>query len=279
MKNTINVTIDRLVSELNNKGYQAESQTVTKNNAVLNGIIIRAEGSNVAPCIYIDDYLKQYKDMNNEIIGSITNKIIEAYEANKMDSFDGRTILAPEYMYANAYVNVQQKSTEDLVKQSTIFEGIEQYIYLKVNMEINNTHQKGGIKLSPEHLTAVPDLNVDELWKHAKENTFEESEYYYMGLMPGMGFDIFSNHEKWKGAAAMLHPDLYKELNKGNEFVVIPSSIHEVIVMAINKIDKDRISELSKIVKEVNACAVKPEEWLSNNAYILNVKEWKATTI
>ena len=52
-----------------------------------------------------------------------------------------------------------------------------------------------------------------------------------------------------------------------NGYVVLPSSVHEVIVRELD-MDPD---ELSKLVQTVNAEQVDPEEQLSNHAYVVNL--------
>ena len=59
-------------------------------------------------------------------------------------------------------------------------------------------------------------------------------------------------------------PKLKKKYDNG--FFVIPSSIHEVLVVPNND-QVEGSMELTKIVKEVNATALSPAEILSDKAY------------
>ena len=69
------------------------------------------------------------------------------------------------------------------------------------------------------------------------------------------------------GAASVLDKDTMETISEmlGGDFVVIPSSIHEVIILPMDdNVDKD---ELEGIIREVNTGQVAPEERLSYHAY------------
>ena len=100
-----------------------------------------------------------------------------------------------------------------------------------------------------------------------------------MSLFPGISMPILTNDSKVKGAVAMLDRDLIKSLDLGNEVVILPSSIHEVIVMPTSQIEPEQIETLSNMVREINSTVVEPEEVLSNKAYIVNVDSWTVKAI
>lgn len=78
---------------------------------------------------------------------------------------------------------------------------------------------------------------------------------------------VLSNAEKLNGAASVLDKDTMETISEmlGGDFVVIPSSIHEVIILPMDdNVDKD---ELEGIIREVNTGQVAPEERLSYHAY------------
>lgn len=47
-----------IILELKNRGYHAEPQDVVKNGVLKEGIILRTS-SNIAPTVYVDDFIKQ----------------------------------------------------------------------------------------------------------------------------------------------------------------------------------------------------------------------------
>ena len=79
---------------------------------------------------------------------------------------------------------------------------------------------------------------------------------------------VLSNADKLNGAAAILDSKTMEDISEklGGDFIVLPSSIHEVIVLPVNE-DMDR-QTLEAMVQDVNAGQVAPEERLSDHVYM-----------
>lgn len=56
-----------------------------------------------------------------------------------------------------------------------------------------------------------------------------------------------------------------------NKVVVIPSSIHEMLILSADILELERMEELTKMVQDVNANEVLVREQLSDRAYILDI--------
>ena len=84
---------------------------------------------------------------------------------------------------------------------------------------------------------------------------------------------VVSNKERIHGAGVIAYPEFMEEAAKrlGGDFYVLPSSIHEVILIP----DTPDVSvlELQGIVQYVNVEQVAPEERLSNHIYHYDSKE------
>lgn len=92
-----------------------------------------------------------------------------------------------------------------------------------------------------------------------------------MELLPPMPDDpmtIFSNKERVLGASALFAPGVAKEvagnLYNGEDFIILPSSIHECILLPKELAGSE--AELSAMVNEVNSTQVEPGEQLANVA-------------
>jgi hypothetical protein len=104
-----------------------------------------------------------------------------------------------------------------------------------------------------------------------------------VGVVPGLesGLLVVSNADGALGAGVIAADGLLDELaNKiGGSFYMLPSSIHEVLIMKDSKIPgfSDDIEEIAKrlneMVREVNENEVKPEDVLSDHAYHYDAKE------
>lgn len=102
----------------------------------------------------------------------------------------------------------------------------------------------------------------EEEWKK-----FREQENMY----------ILTNHIRSCGASAILYPgrlqaigDYFKE-----NYFILPSSIHEVIILPESKaLPKD---EMECVIREVNETQVQAEEFLSNHAYYYDRQKMEIT--
>ncbi len=143
------------------------------------------------------------------------------------------------------------------------------------------------MKLDENHIKYLQ-ISLDEAWKNAEKNTFKELEIKDMRTLINemMGIDtdasqkcendnpemlVVSNKYRRYGAAAMLDGKTLKACaeNLGvHNLYIIPSSIHEIIVISADKIDKDEVDEM---VNTVNEQEVPEEEVLSDRAYLVHI--------
>lgn len=79
--------------------------------------------------------------------------------------------------------------------------------------------------------------------------------------------NILTNDTGVFGASVILYKNMYEKLSKYfKDFVIIPSSVHELIILDSYNFD---ISSLSEIIKEVNRTVVSKEEILGTRPYKL----------
>ena len=78
---------------------------------------------------------------------------------------------------------------------------------------------------------------------------------------------VLSNRASVNGAASLLYPGVQEELAErmGGDYYVLPSSIHEVLIMPADAgVDP---ASLEKMVRDINASIVEPEDRLSDHVY------------
>ena len=127
------------------------------------------------------------------------------------------------------------------------------------------------------------DVTVQDIHRMARENTERILPYEFsnmLAVIENMLDDwekqeaekeeemyVLSNAVRNYGAAAILYPHRLETIADylGESFYVLPSSVHEVIIIPKSKAPSK--CYLSKIVREINGTQVKDEEVLSNCAY------------
>jgi hypothetical protein len=86
---------------------------------------------------------------------------------------------------------------------------------------------------------------------------------------------VLTNREKMNGAICILYSQVLNDFAQaiGNDLFILPSSIHEVILVPAEPgITKE---ELERMVKEVNETQVEEEEVLSNQVYFFSRRSGK----
>lgn len=248
-------------------GYKAQFQQVTKNGVVKEGILIKeSEDTKIAPVIYFDP---DFENVDDEI-----NRIVNLYETHKAPKIDLDEFLCIDKIADNLRVGFQQAGDEPIVKRRTIFDGIEAYLYISVNMEGDNA----SAKVKPAMLTQYK-ISDEDAWRLAYINTFQNTKVTTLAEELGFESDflgippmyIVTNKNHYKGAANILDVKALEQIAEKygtNKMVAIPASIHEFIVLPD---DFRNMEEIHQMVKEVNTNDVIPEEVLSNRGYRITV--------
>lgn len=84
---------------------------------------------------------------------------------------------------------------------------------------------------------------------------------------------VLTNEGRYYGAACLLYDGVLEQIGEElkGDFYILPSSVHEIILVARREGDKDEV--FSEMVRQVNASQVDPQEWLSDHAYLYSRKE------
>ena len=96
---------------------------------------------------------------------------------------------------------------------------------------------------------------MPEMAEMMEPNIFEDSMY------------VLSNEQNIDGASALFYPGVQEEIYKhmGKEYYVLPSSIHETIIVPKNA--SMNSTELKNMVMEINGKEVSPDEVLTDSVY------------
>jgi len=276
------MTREMIITELQNRGYNAVAQTNIKNGVAFEGITFRNE-SNIAPVIYTDDILRRAEE-ENKSFEEVVSAIIGIYEANRSIDFNIEELFDREFVLSHLYIGLQKESTEELVKKACELDGIESYLYIRRDKSVGESY---SVKLN-FGLLEKANITEEEAWRSAEYNTNAEttiqSMAYVMAELMGMEYSeelenmapyplyVLSNESKTKGASAVLNKEVLAQFGRKHnteKIVVLPSSIHEMLLIPYS--EEMSLEEFSAMVTEVNGNEVTPEERLTDRAYIVTL--------
>ena len=238
------------------------------------------EGTKISPVIYIENLYEEYlnKDQSVEVFlsekaGWYAGHIDYAKEIEHDGTLDESKLLDPEKIFP---VVINAEKNADYLKNIPHREILDLAVYYKIDVE--SLH--GTITIN-DGVAAHLGLSEENLYERAMKNMEGKYAPKVIGMcemlgLPDMGdemFKVITNEEKTNGANAILMPSVFEQLAEKVEgdLYVIPSSIHEVLVLSNDYGDP---RELSKIILQVNQSeAVSPQEWLSDNLYKYNSKD------
>ena len=168
-----------------------------------------------------------------------------------------------DYIKENIFVCLQPPTEEkDLVREPYL--NLEAYLRVKIGEDTT-------MKIYSSHPIAR-----EALFQWAMENTKKKIKTVPLPQMLGIEEDNYSpivltNTDSLWGASALLFPDIFGEICKEKGWkgcIIIPSSIHEVIVFDRENVD---IKEVNKTIQNTNETVVKPQDRLADSAYVYSL--------
>lgn len=285
--------LDAVTEYINEKLPDATAKIIStvKNNGVkLCGVSICKDGMNIAPAIYMENFYLDY--INGADVEEIAEKVIGIYE-NYMPTEDIDVDFFADYESIKNQLFIKlinTKRNEELLENvpHEPFMDLSIVVYCKVyNKEIGN----GFILVKNEHLE-MWNIEKDCLFKNAMDNTeksdtmkirsivevLKEVEPMMCEELDGLEeenspqLNVVTSNDGYYGAAFMAIPNKLKEMEESmaGDFYIIPSSVHELLILPKGHGD---LEGLGKMINEVNETAVKREEVLSDHAYYFSVKD------
>lgn len=258
-----------------------EIQEIMKNNgAVLTAIMFKGE-RNVSPCMYVTEPYK-----HDIPVTECAKQFANAYETSKNDfpNFDISEITDFEKAKDKiimVLVNKELNANSDIVG----IPFLDLMIIFKIVVDNYNgafvTIKKEMINcwgVDENKLLEVAKENTPKIFPHNYKNIFEVMKdqldpevLKLMGIEEFEGMpNVLTNNNSQLGAAVILYDGVLKDIAKGEDLVILPSSIHEVLIIKAKQ--NDSPDELKAMVQDVNATQVALEERLSDNVYKYNAK-------
>ena len=271
-------------------GSSLEVRTVPveKNNGVmLAGIAASRPGRVRGACIYMDGYYEKYLagEMNvSEVSEEVYRQFVE--HCDDTDGIDLESL----WHWEEAEPRIHAKLVNREMNRK-LLEGVPHRDFLDLAVIYHVT--VNGLPEGGTGSYTVSDRNM-EIWGQDEESlyqtavlnmrlsgepVFESMEETFRKMMPGLqlpfpgsvlpaGMYVLTNQAQIFGAAELLDRGTLKWISDelGGDFVVLPSSIHETIIIRKNR--TTCYQELADMVAGINRDAVSREERLSDHVYL-----------
>ena len=287
----MNATVEKLVKAVEGrvapKGYVVSFTETKKNNVGdKSGIQIRKKDSTIGVIVYIDGYIADIEnEMLNvdraadEIVQQIEDKAVlggysDAQEFAKMVKSKESILENVKYLLVNKKWNEADLDSyphKDYLDLAVLYEVRNKNASMSVKIT-NDIMQNSGITF--EELDEAANNNRDS---YVAQDMFsmmvslmtistEEIEEMRRAQAGGPQMYVLTNELEAKGASALLYPELIEDIaqKENSDLIVIPSSIHEILMVKASGMNKDDISQM---IQEVNSQQVDEQERLSDHAY------------
>lgn len=274
-------------------------QKIRKNNdLILDALSIIEPGKNIAPTIYLNSYYKDLKSGKlqfHEIVDHII-QFHKSYSPNMnvaMDFFLDFDSLKDHIVFRIVNFSMNQQLLKEIPHIPYLDLAIcFYYLYGE------NEQEQGTILIRNEHLKLWK-VNDQTIYELARENTpkllpasvsdMQTILKQLRSAEPMISLDIeepldnnsqmyiLSNYKNLFGASCILYEDLLRQISKNlqSSFMIIPSSIHEVILVRCH--DRSLVSNFSKLVQSINHTELQVDEILSDHVYFYDSKSCTLT--
>lgn len=271
-----------MVGAIMGNGYTVSIRQIIKTNDMRKAALVIREkdrDKQIVPVIYLKSYFEMYKQGENmeECVMKITEDYREGIKGK--NEAEGMHDTASDWNQARKRVYpilISISDNREILKTLVYREFLDLAVCYMIRFDSHSS-----LKVS-KTLRQLWGISEDELHSQAMRNmkkdgyTVTGMEKMISELAPELAeprfrkepedMYIVTNKGKWYGAAGVLLDVHFLTYEFGAmNFYILPSSIHEVILVPDKK--KQSTEELNQMVREVNRQQVLPEERLADHAY------------
>lgn len=269
------------------------TQPVVKNNGtVYEGLIILDPVLNISPTIYLNPFYNKF--LNGVSMEDIIDDILKIYYENRPEEdFDISSFKDIEKVCGRIIMKVVNTERNKTLLQDVPNRAFHDLSIVYNVMVYDFMGEFATVLINNQHMEYWG-VTEEDLYKVATENTPKYLSYRFESmdnmlerlnkLSDVTHFDlnmyILTNKIKIHGATCIAYPGMLKRISNFLEdnLVIIPSSIHEVLIIPENVAKSEcTFEELRDMVKEVNTTELEIEEILSDHVYFYNRETMEIT--
>ena len=270
-------------------GMEISFQTITKNNDVrLHGCLLRRNESHIAPTLYMENFYDLYKDGMS--VGETADAMLKIC-VNSLDDVREFDFAPEDWESVRKMIGMKvlgyERNPELLQRVPYIRYEDLAVVFIFVLKEAGIT---GGVAVITSELSGLWGISAEELCAQARQSAPvllepvvsnirnmigdcpEEVEEIIDDPENAVDMYILTNKSQTYGASALFYPGLLEKITDylGGGFYILPSSVHEVILIPEAAGEPDA---LRRMVQEVNRCEVPEDMILSDNVYYYDPEE------
>lgn len=249
-----NISLNNVIETLHENGYEADLDTITKDGYNGEAILVPVKTANGRmKAVFYPASFESEEEMEEAIRQFV--------DSNTAPAFDTEFLLNWETSKGKLFVGLRPQTTETAIITRPWLD-LEQYLYVDVSGH-------GICKVTPQMLDQWG-ITEDLAFEVAKANVDAAASCASMsdilGFDNGVPMYVITNKTAYRGAAGILSKRILNkacDLIGSNRVVILPSSIHEVIVIS----EEFANSPLAGMIQEINATELAPEDILSDHPY------------
>ncbi len=270
--------VERIIKSKLAEGTTTEVRTITKNNGHMRvGIMLTRKRTNVSPTIYMESFYQEYQ--NGRTLFDIADDVLKIYEQAKMPQDLDIQSIKDYAKIKNRIVcrAINRAKNEQWLQKVPYMECLDLAIVCYIRMHIPN---RGEASIAvDEELQKMWGISKDQLFWNACANTERILPYSFRDLAEITAerieksqkaekqIYILTNNECLYGAVTLLYTKMTKQIGEmlGEDYYVIPSSIHEVLLVPASS--GFGRQDLETMLHDINRREMDPEEVLSEQVY------------
>ena len=280
MQDRINEVIRRIQYLL--PSVEVTSQQVQKNNDVIRtGVMLKSQDNNIAPVFYIDDMIEQGWSYDR-----IAMDICRSYQESDGMEYNPIVLQISDYETMSEMLTLQlinRSMNESLladIPYVPFLEDLAAIVLIDLERDLracatikvtSQILELWGVSFEEVYHKAYLNLIKEEAIVKSMADTLSELDCNdWLGLENIPMMYILTNTSCIHGATMMLRDTVFKELTEKfeSDLVVIPSSIHELLLVPVKDMYIFYKWQFDEMVQTVNREQVDTMEILSDHIYL-----------
>ena len=260
------------------EGKKVMVQRVKRNNQIsMMGLSIGETKNYLVPVLYLEIFYRNY--LRGQELSDTMKDIARIYRGHQVGFYlDEDKVSDYEYIKKNLFYRIiNYEKNKELLKYTPHERFLDLAVTYRWAAYRNHDGMASALVRNKELL--MWGISKDQMMKDARENTekiFPPVMRKIQSVLPihiieeEIPLFVMSNGDYMNGASVILYKDVLRDFAKymEHDLYILPSSIHEVILVPSNKIDDS--SALFTMVSDANNTVVALGDILSDSVYYYN---------